>query len=710
MQLLDKISLGFGRKIPTILQTEATECGLACIAMIAHFYGYESDLLTLRRRFPVSQKGTNLNQLIKISNQLNMVTRPLKLDLEDLNQLKTPCILHWDFNHFVVLQEVSANKVTILDPAFGKRILTLNEVSEHFTGVALELWPDTEFEKKEEKNQIQLKGLIGHVRGLWKSLGQILILALALEVFSLISPFFMQWVIDHVIVSADRDLLTILAIGFGMLMLLQQFISLLRSWIMMYMSTHLSVQWQANVFNHMINVPVSYFERRSLGDIVSRFGSIGNIQTTLTITFLAAILDGLMTVFTLILMFVYSPKLAWIAIFTMALYALIRWIWYAPLKRATEANIIHAAKQSSHFMETVRGAKTIKLFQRQDVRRSTWLNLVVNQVNAGLTTQKLGLGFSLANGILFGIQNIVIIWLGATLVLEGNFTVGVLMAFMAYKSQFDGRVAGLIDKFIEVKMLQIDVERLSDIVLTEQEKLYGDVEITNIDQVENAIEVDNLHFKYSENDPYVLKGISFKIPQNQSVAIVGATGCGKTTLLHVLLGVFKQTEGEIRVMGRDLEQLGLNAVRDHVATVLQDDILFAGSIAENICFFDSNPDMQWVQECAAYAAIHDDITRMPMGYQTLVGDIGNMLSGGQKQRILLARAIYKKPKILFMDEATSSLDVLKEQEVNAKLKLLKITKIIIAHRPETIASAERIIALQDGLIIKDVLMKDIQPS
>lgn len=523
MQLLDKISLGFGRRIPTILQTEATECGLACIAMVAHFYGYESDLLTLRRRFPVSQKGTNLNQLIKISNQLNMVTRPLKLDLEDLNQLKTPCILHWDFNHFVVLQEISGNKVTLLDPAFGKRILTLDEVSEHFTGVALELWPDTEFEKKEEKNQIQLKGLIGHVRGLWKSLGQILILALALEVFSLISPFFMQWVIDHVIVSADRDLLTILAIGFGMLMLLQQFIGLLRSWIMMYMSTHLSVQWQANVFNHMINVPVSYFERRSLGDIVSRFGSIGNIQTTLTSTFLAAILDGLMTVFTLILMFVYSPKLAWIAIFTMSLYALIRWIWYAPLKRATEANIIHAAKQSSHFMETVRGAKTIKLFQRQDVRRSTWL-------------------------------------------------------------------------------------------------------------------------------------------------------------------------------------------RDHVATVLQDDILFAGSIAENICFFDQNPDMQFVQECAAYAAIHDDITRMPMGYQTLVGDIGNMLSGGQKQRILLARAIYKKPKILFMDEATSSLDILKEQEVNAKLKLLNITKIIIAHRPETIASAERIITLQDGLIVQDVLTKDLKPA
>ena len=477
---------------------------------------------------------------------------------------------------------------------------------------------------------------------------------------------------------------------------------------MMYMSTHLNVQWRANVFNHLINVPVSYFERRSLGDIVSRFGSIDSIQRTLTSTFLSAILDGFMTVFTLILMFVYSPKLAWIAIGTMCLYALIRWIWYAPLKRATEAQIIHAAKQSSHFMETVRGAKTIKLFQRQDVRRSTWLNLLVNQVNADLSSQKLGIGFSLANGALFGLENILIIWLGASLVLDGNFTVGVLMAFVAYKNQFDGRVAGLIDKYIELKMLQIDVERLSDIALTEPEKLYGEAEIANIENVENAIEVKNLHFKYSENDPYILKNVSFTIPLNQSVAIVGPTGCGKTTLLHVLLGVFRQNEGEISIMGRDIDKLGLNAIRDQIATVLQDDILFAGSIAENICFFDASPQQEWMQECADLAAIHQDILKMPMGYQTLVGEIGNMLSGGQKQRILLARALYKKPKILFMDEATSHLDIQKEHEVNEKIKGLNITRILIAHRPETIASAERVIAFQDGVIVQDVLLKDLQ--
>lgn len=710
MQILNKLSLGIGRNIPTILQTEATECGLACIAMIAHYHGYESDLITLRRRFSISQKGSNLNQLIKISNQLNLMTRPLKLELEDLNQLKTPCILHWDFNHFVVLNNTNGHSVTILDPAFGKRILSLEEVSEHFTGIALELWPNTDFEKKQEKNQIELKSLIGHIRGLWKSLGQILILALALETFSLISPFFMQWVIDHVIVSADLDLLTVLAIGFGILMLLQQFISLLRAWLMMYMSTHLNVQWRANIFNHLINLPVSYFEKRSLGDIFSRFGSIDNIQRTLTSTFLEAILDGVMTIFTLALMFIYSSKLAWIAIITMCIYAFIRWVWYTPLKHATEAEIIHTAKQSNHFMETIRGAKTIKLFQRQDLRRSSWLNLLVNQVNADLTTQKLGLGFRLANGIVFGVENILIMWLGSTLVLEGNFSVGVLMAFMAYKNQFDGRVSGLIDKFIEVKMLQIDVERLSDIVLTEQEQLYGNIQISDIGQVENALEVSNLQFRYSENDPYILKGVSFKIPVNQSVAIIGPTGCGKTTLLYVLLGIFHQTEGEIKVMGRDLDQLGLNSIRDQISTVLQDDILFAGSIAENICFFDITPQQEWMQQCAEIAAIHQDILKMPMSYQTLVGDIGNMLSGGQKQRILLARALYKKPKILFMDEATSHLDIQKEHEVNEKLKQLNITKIIIAHRPETIKSAERVIALQDGIIIQDVLMKDIHQT
>lgn len=703
---LKQLNFSFSSAPPIILQTEVSECGLACLAMISNYYGHDVDLISLRSRFSISSKGTNLEQLISISQKLNLISRPLKLKLDDLYQLRLPCILHWDFNHFVVLTQIRGKKVTILDPAFGQRNLTMAEVSNHFTGIALELWPSPLFEKKQERNRIKIFTMIAKVKGIWRSLSQILILAVILEVFALISPFFMQWVIDHVIVSADRDLLTILAIGFGVVMLLQQLIGLLRSWLMMYMSTHLNIQWRSNVLSHLIHIPVSYFERRSLGDIVSRFGSIDSIQRTLTSTFLSAILDGLMTVFTLILMFIYSKKLTFIAIFTMVLYGVIRWIWYYPLRQATEAQIIHTAKQNSHFMETIRGAKTIKLFQRQEIRLASWLTLLVNQINAGLTTQKLGLMFQFINSLLFGIQNIVIIWLGAHLVLDNVFTVGILMAFMAYKGQFDSRVAGLIDKFIEVKMLQVDAERLSDIVLTEPEKLYHDERASHVlEKSNNILELKNLKFKYSEQEPYVLNGIDLTIKSNESVAIVGKTGCGKTTLLHVLLGVFPPTEGEVLLSGRSISQIGVNSIREQIGTVLQDDVLFAGTIADNICFFDPAPDQRQIETCAELASIHLDITKFPMGYQTLVGEMGSMLSGGQKQRILLARALYKKPKILFLDESTSHLDIETERKVNQNLKLLQITKIMIAHRPETIASADRVVVLSQGQVFRDEYQK-----
>lgn len=703
---LKQLNFSFSSAPPIILQTEVSECGLACLAMISNYYGHDVDLISLRSRFSISSKGTNLEQLISISQKLNLISRPLKLKLDDLYQLRLPCILHWDFNHFVVLTQIRGKKVTILDPAFGQRNLTMAEVSNHFTGIALELWPSPLFEKKQERNRIKIFTMIAKVKGIWRSLSQILILAVILEVFALISPFFMQWVIDHVIVSADRDLLTILAIGFGVVMLLQQLIGLLRSWLMMYMSTHLNIQWRSNVLSHLIHIPVSYFERRSLGDIVSRFGSIDSIQRTLTSTFLSAILDGLMTVFTLILMFIYSKKLTFIAIFTMVLYGVIRWIWYYPLRQATEAQIIHTAKQNSHFMETIRGAKTIKLFQRQEIRLASWLTLLVNQINAGLTTQKLGLMFQFINSLLFGIQNIVIIWLGAHLVLDNVFTVGILMAFMAYKGQFDSRVAGLIDKFIEVKMLQVDAERLSDIVLTEPEKLYHDERANHVlEKSNNILELKNLKFKYSEQEPYVLNGIDLTIKSNESVAIVGKTGCGKTTLLHVLLGVFPPTEGEVLLSGRSISQIGVNSMREQIGTVLQDDVLFAGTIADNICFFDPVPDQRQIETCAELASIHLDITKFPMGYQTLVGEMGSMLSGGQKQRILLARALYKKPKILFLDESTSHLDIETERKVNQNLKLLQITKIMIAHRPETIASADRVVVLSQGQVFRDEYQK-----
>jgi ATP-binding cassette subfamily B protein RaxB len=700
--MLNRLSFGLAPALPLMLQTEATECGLACVGMVAGYHGYRTDLATLRRRFPVSLKGSTLRDLIAIAGQLELATRPLKLDLEDLAQLKLPCILHWNLNHFVVLQEVGPRSATVYDPAFGIRKLPMEEVAKSFTGVALELWPNPGFKQAEVKQTVRLRALLGRVTGLYRSFSQILLLSLALEVFAVVSPFFLQWVIDNVLVSADRDLLTTLALGFGLLMLMQQAVNIARSWVLMYMSTTLNVQWQANVLTHLLRLPVAYFEKRHLGDVVSRFGAVGAIQHTLTTSFLEAILDGVMTVVTLVLMFIYSPLLAWVAIGAMALYGLGRWAWFAPLRHATEEQIIHAAKQQSHFLETIRGVKTIKLFQRQDERRASWLSLLVDQVNADLRTQKLNLLYKSLNGVLFGIENILIIWLGARMVMDGNFTVGVLMAFNAYKGQFDSRVSSLIDKFVEVKMLQLQGERLADIVLQQPETAHGRLVGEQEAPLTPSLEVRGLRFRYAEQEPYVLDGVSFRIAAGESVAIVGPSGGGKTTLINILLGILAPTQGEVLIGGQSVSHVGLDALRRMIGTVLQDDVLFAGSLADNISFFDPQADHAWIAECARLAAIHHDIAAMPMGYNTLVGDMGTILSGGQKQRVLLARALYKRPQILFLDEATSHLDIEREHLVNAAIKSINITRVIVAHRPETINSADRVINLAGGKVIDDL--------
>jgi ATP-binding cassette, subfamily B, bacterial CvaB/MchF/RaxB len=707
MPFLDELSFGFGAKLPLMLQTEATECGLACLGMVAGFHGHRTDLASLRRLFAVSLKGATLANLIQVAHKVELATRPIKLDLDSLAELKLPCILHWNFNHFVVLKEVSPKSVTIHDPAFGIRKLPMEEVSRCFTGVALELWPNTGFQPQKPQPSIKLRSLMGRVTGLARSFAQILLLALAPEIFALVSPFYLQWVIDNVIVSADRDLLTTLALGFGLLTLLQQAITGIRSWVILYMGTTLNIQWRANVFTHLIRLPVQYFEKRHLGDVVSRFSAIDQIQRTLTTSFLEAILDGVMTIVTLVMMFIYSTTLGWIAIGAMALYALGRWALYRPLRNATEEQIIHAAKQQTHFLETVRGVKTIKLFQRQDERRSSWLTLLVDQINADLRTQKLQLLYKSLNGILFGLENILVIWLGAKLVLDGNFSIGVLMAFNAYKGQFDTRVSSLIDKFYEVKMLQLQGERLADIVFTEPEVVEGRAQTGSETELVPAIEVRDVRYRYAEQEPFVLDGVSMKIEAGESVAIVGPSGCGKSTLLNVLLGVLPPTDGDVLIGGISVKQVGIDALRTMVGTVLQDDVLFAGSIADNISFFDPHADMAWIRECAQRAAIAPEIDAMPMGYNTLVGDMGTVLSGGQKQRILLARALCKRPKILFLDEATSHLDIAREQQVNAAVKELLITRIIVAHQPETIASADRLIVLAGGKVAQDVPVTDV---
>ena len=698
---LDGLRLGLGgRRMPVILQTEAAECGLACIAMVAAHHGLRSDLPTLRQRFPMSLKGATMADMVRLAGHLQLNARALRAEMPHLPDLALPCILHWDLNHFVVLKDVSRGVAVIHDPARGARRLSLAEVSKHFTGVVLELSPQADFKPHIAQQTVSLRQLLGRVTGLRRSLLQIFALAAALEAFLLLSPFFMQWVVDSVLVGLDRDLLVTLGIGFGLLVLIQVATGAVRSWAVLHLSTTLNLQWLANVFAHLMRLPVAWFEKRHTGDVMSRFGAVQKIQQTLTTSFIEAVLDGLLVVVTLVMMLIYSGLLTSIAVGAVAVYAALRWAFFRPLRDATEESIVFEAKRSSHFLESLRGVQSIKLFNRQEDRQARFMNLVVDAMNANIATRKLDLMFSVGHKLVFGIERIAMVWIGARLVMDHTFSVGMLFAFIAYKEQFATRISGLIDKFVELRMLKLQGERLADIVLTPPEPHAEFVPRSNEFPV--SLELRNVQFAYAESEPQVLRGLTLQIEPGESVAIVGPSGCGKTTLLKLMLGVHAPQAGEIRVGGVPLARLGMRAWRDMIGTVMQDDQLFAGSIADNISFFDPQADSQWVARCARVAAVIDDIEAMPMGFHTLIGDMGGSISGGQRQRILLARALYKRPKILFLDEATSALDVDREREVNQAIKQLDLTRIIVAHRPETIASATRVIVLHDGKVSQDL--------
>ena len=691
--MLEGIQFGFGRKLRLILQTEAAECGLASLAMVAGYHGYITDLPSLRARYAVSLKGATLAQLMKIAEALGFQTRPLRLGLEDLDKLETPCILHWDLQHFVVLQRVRRGSIDILDPAHGSRTLNHDEAGRSFTGIALEMAPGLSFKPRKERQQLRLGALLAKARGLRRSLVQVFALAAALEAFGLVLPFFSQWVIDDVLVSGDSDLLAVLIVGLVLVGSFQVAAGWVRARVLLHLTTTLNLQWTGSSFAHLLRLPMAWYEKRHLGDIVSRFGSIGALQQALTGGMVGVVVDGIMATITLIVMLFYSPLLAAVASSVVLLYSLIRVLRYGTLRSASGEQIVRSAKQQSHFMESVRGIQVLKLFNREEDRQRRYMNLAVASTNAGLAVQRQMMFFSSLNAMLMVLENAAVLYLGARLVLGGQLSVGMLIAFLGYRTQFVSRASALVDQLLSFKMLGLQTERLADIVLAEPESLRNAALHRSQEGVAASIELCNVSFRYAPDDPWVLRDVSLKIEPGESVAIAGPSGCGKTTLLKVMLGQLEPQEGSVSVGGVPLRQLGLWHYREQIGVVMQDDRLFAGSIAENISLFDVQPDHARIEQVARLASVHDEIARMPMGYSTLVGDMGSALSGGQRQRVVLARALYKRPRILLLDEATSHLDTTTESLVNSAVQQLDITRIVIAHRPQTLEAMGRVIHL-----------------
>ena len=681
--------------MPAIQQNELAECGLACLAMIAIHHGHDIDLASLRRRFPVSPRGATLARLIKTAGALGFDTRPLRADIEHLADLQLPCVLHWDLNHFVVLKRISRDRVEIHDPARGAIVMPLAEFGRHYTGIALELSPRADFAPMRDRQRLSLAALAGQIVGLRRAGLQILALAVSLEAFTLLLPMAMQWVIDRVLVSADVELLHLLGIGFLAVVLFQATITAMRGWLIADLGAALNSQWLANLFGHLMRLPLEFFEKRHVGGVMSRFVSVQAIQQTLTGSFVESLLDGFTVVLVLGLLLLYSPPLTALVLTAFALYAALRWAAFRRLRRLKEEQLIQAAQQQSLLIEAIQGAQTIKLGNKQDERRARIANASVEVANRESAISRTTAVFSALSKLVFGAQRVLLIWICAWLTLQGRFSAGMMVVFVAYADLFATRTGSLIDKLVDLRLLGLHGQRIADIALEPPEaQVHTDYAGP---QPVPRIELEQVSFRYADDEPWILRDCSFAIEAGESVAIVGPSGCGKTTLAKLMLGLLRPSSGTIRIGGIDIHRYGLAAYRDLFGAVMQEDVLFAGSIAENIAFFDSSADAAQIEAAARAARIHEDIVAMAMGYETLVGDLGLSLSGGQKQRVLLARALYRQPAILLLDEATSHLDVAREHEINREIAALRVTRIVIAHRPDTIRSADRVVSLRGGV-------------
>lgn len=679
------------RSVPVVRQAEVAECGLACLAMIAAYHGSSVDLRTMRSRFPGAYKGLSLGQLVQYATEMGLKGRPLRVELQHLGQLHSPCILHWDFNHFVVMVSIKGRRIVIHDPALGRRSLSLAQVSSHFTGVAVEFAALPTFQRRRSTEDRSLRSILKNVRETaGRSLVQVAVLAIALEACALMSPFFMQWVIDRALGPGKVNLLWILGPAFLALALSHALVTALRSWATSNLAARLTVQWTDVLVSHMLRLPYEWFERRHVSDVLSRLGSIRPLKTVVAGDFVSALLDGALSLVTFSILFYYSVLLGLLVVAMFAIYLVIRWLLVTKESLHTAERLACEARLEGDLLESIRSMMAIKLANQQQMRRARHSGLTAECANRELVIQRLGIYGNLANGLLFGAGRVVLVWLAAILVAENKLSTGMFIAFIAYADQFLRRSSAFVSRLGEMRLLRLHLERLSDISGSAVENL--EPPASPVMPNDFSIEIRNVGFRYAESSPWILRGCNLKIRAGEAVAITGPSGCGKTTLAKLVLGLLQPTEGEVLLGGVAIRDIGYARYREIVSAVMQDDHLVSGTLSDNICF-GSDKDTSLIERVARQADIHADIELLPMGYRTFAGEMGSTLSGGQRQRVMLARALYRQPAVLVLDEATSHLDSQCERRVCEAVSDLRITRFIIAHRLETINCCDRVIDL-----------------
>lgn len=674
------------------MQMEASECGLACLAMIAGHHGAHLTLKDLRDRFSVGSSGTSVMQLVTYGECINLKCRAVRASLDEISELSTPCLLHFSTNHFVVLTSANARAISIIDPAHGSRTLSTKDASSLFTGVAIEASPTDLFSAtpRARSRRSYVRSLMQYARPLMI----VAILSMVVEITALFAPQSLQILIDQIISTSDISLLAVVSAGFVLLTAFNITTSSLRSWALAHIGAHATITWTDTLFRKLMQVDMRFFERRSVGDIISKSTAIHSLHQSLTGDAVAFLLDGLFGLATIFILFAYSKALTLLIFSGVMLYVLIRSLSHQHLQGITGKAVIADAAVHSDLIESIQGITSIRLNSLSGYRISRHFGLVSDLAAIELRSARGQILLSASSHLLAGALKIVVFYLGAKLIVQGEMTIGMLMAFTAYADQFTGRSIAMIDFLARLALLRVHIARAEDILESDDEKgLHRDFQGP---RPPPDLAVTNLYYRYAPEEEWVLRDANLHVKPGECVAISGSSGCGKSTLLKVILGLAEPTSGTVLIGGQDINLIGKPWLRDQLGVVLQDDRLFTGTILENLCLGRDDLPMDAIYAATSAAEVHNDIVRLPQGYQTLIGEAAFRPSGGQIQRIILARALCRSPKILIMDEATSNLDSHCEERVAANLRSLGITRLIVAHRETTIASADRVLHMSNG--------------
>ncbi len=695
------------RRIPELMQMDATECGAVCLAMILNYYGHKTNVAEVRRRCGVGRDGLSALAIVRGARDYGLRVRAISLQQNDFRFVMLPAIIHWEFNHFVVVERWTAKHVDLVDPSLGRRRVDAAEFDRNFTGVVLLLEPGVQFSYQSRPPQLSLWAYLHFVFHLPGFITQIVVASLLLQLLGLGVPLLTKIIVDQIIPAGMVSVMTAVGLGILVLVTTQLVTTLLRTSLLIYLQAKVDMQMMLGFFEHLLTLPYRFFQQRSSGDLLSRLNSNLAIRDTLTNQMISTLLDGGTVIVYLFIMLGQSPLLALLALTIGLLQMGLLLLTNRVIHDLTQRDLAAQGKAQGYMTEALMGIATLKAAGAEHRALHRWSNLFFDHLNVSVRRDYLAAILSTAMSTLSTLAPLLLLWFGTTQVLAGAMSVGTMLALNALAMAFLTPLSSLASSGQKLQLVRAHFERIADVVGAESEQ--GLESVQQPPAFEGRVELKHVSFQYDQNAPLVLRDINISIEPGQKVALVGRTGSGKSTVGKLLLGLYLPTRGEILYDGVPLQRLNYRAVRSQFGVVLQESLLFSGSVRENISLNDPAMDMERVMQAARTAAIHDDIMQMPMGYETFVAEAGSALSGGQRQRLAIARALACHPAILLLDEATSHLDVMTEQIVDQKLNTWECTRIIIAHRLSTVRNADLILVLEEGVIVErgthDELMK-----